>query len=227
MERGDGCSRNIEKDLKSEWKSGELGSSRSVCVYISRLTAACAVCLSRQRSRSWCGAAGSRDLPGARCPALPLALGSCELLMSIRRKDGSWNSFTRQSYHNGGWVQLQPNAGVHALQHQPEPLPASPRAHVSIPACCVPDTGTAAPRGAGKLGNCLGSWEAEWLAGFWPAVCELRFILSWMEVPPPRWDSSLSLHWCGFHSPEGPIAVRFKLPSPSAYTQLRNRPNWD
>lgn len=23
-------------------------------------------------------------------------------LMSIRRKDGSWNSFTRQSYHNGG-----------------------------------------------------------------------------------------------------------------------------
>lgn len=27
--------------------------------------------------------------------------------------------------------------------------------------------------------------------------------------------------------PEGPIALKFKLPSPSPYTQLRNRPNWD
>lgn len=82
---------------------------------------------------SWWGAAWRRELPGTRCPTALLALGSCELLMSIRRKDGSWNSFTRQSYHHGGWIQLQPHAGVHALQHQSEQVPASACAHVSIP----------------------------------------------------------------------------------------------
>lgn len=33
--------------------------------------------------------------------------------------------------HHGRRVQLEPHAGLHALQHQPEPLPASSRAHVS------------------------------------------------------------------------------------------------
>lgn len=47
-------------------------------------------------------------------------------LMSKRRKDGSW-----QSDHRGGRVQLQPHAGLHTLQHQPEPLPTSTRPHVS------------------------------------------------------------------------------------------------
>lgn len=46
--------------------------------------------------------------------------------MSKRRKDGSW-----QSDHHGGRVQLQPHTGLHTLQHQPEPLPTSTRAHVS------------------------------------------------------------------------------------------------
>lgn len=142
---GDGYIKNIEKYLKSEWKSGE---PRVICLcaYISWLIAVRAVFLSWQRSRSWCWAAGNQELPGPQWPTLPLALGSCELLMSIRRKDGSWNSFTRQSYHHGGWVQLQPNAGVYTLQHQSEPLPASTRAYVSIPdlrvcllcACRVP-----------------------------------------------------------------------------------------
>lgn len=47
-------------------------------------------------------------------------------LMSKRRKDGSW-----QSDHHGGWVQLQPDTGLHALQHQSEPLPTATRPHVS------------------------------------------------------------------------------------------------
>lgn len=151
---------NIAKGFRSEWNSGgRRGIGVCVCVYTSRLIA---TSLSWQRSRSWCGAVGNRELPAPRCPTLPLALASCELLMSIRRKDGSWNSFTRQSYHNGGWVQLQPNAGVHSLQHQPEPLPASPRAYVSIPDCCllgVPAVclrqGAAAQPGGWKLGNLL------------------------------------------------------------------------
>lgn len=42
-------------------------------------------------------------------------------------KHGSW-----QSDHHGGRVQLQPHAGLHTLQHQPEPLPTSSRPHVSI-----------------------------------------------------------------------------------------------
>lgn len=42
-------------------------------------------------------------------------------------KDGSW-----QSDHHGGRVQLQPHAGLHTLQHQPEPLPTSSCPHVSI-----------------------------------------------------------------------------------------------
>lgn len=87
---------------------------------------------------NWWGATGCWELPGTQCPTLLLALGSCELLMSIRRKDGSWNSFTRQSYHNGGWIQLQPDAGFYALQHQPEQVPASACAYVSIAAAaCV------------------------------------------------------------------------------------------
>lgn len=57
---------------------------------------------------------------------------SCELLMPIGRKDGSWDSFSRQSYHNGGWVQLKPHAGIHTLQHQPEQIPATACTYVSI-----------------------------------------------------------------------------------------------
>lgn len=57
---------------------------------------------------------------------------SCELLMPIGRKDGSWDSFSRQSYHNGGWVQLKPHPGIHALQHQPEQIPAATCTYVSI-----------------------------------------------------------------------------------------------
>lgn len=56
----------------------------------------------------------------------------CELLMPIGRKDGTWDSFSRQGYHNGGWVQLQPHPGIHALQHQPEPIPAATCTYVSI-----------------------------------------------------------------------------------------------
>lgn len=57
---------------------------------------------------------------------------SCELLMPIRRKDGTWDSFSRQSYHNGGWVQLKPHPGIHPLQHQPEQIPAATCTYVSI-----------------------------------------------------------------------------------------------
>lgn len=39
---------------------------------------------------------------------------------------GSW-----KSDHRGGRVQLQPHTGLHTLQHQSEPLPASSRPHVS------------------------------------------------------------------------------------------------
>lgn len=218
---------NIEKGFRSEWKSGERRGI-GVCVDTSWLIAACAVSLSWQRSRSWCGAVGNRELPAPQCPTLPLALASCELLMSIRRKDGSWNSFTRQSYHNGGWVQLQPNAGVHSLQHQPEPLPASTRAYVSIPdlpACCVYllcawVRGLLLNEGAENWEIWLGSHGSSSAKGF------IRFLSRCARapsppgggsVPPPGTRpmfSSLSLHWPRFNSPQGPIALRFKLLSP-------------
>lgn len=66
------------------------------------------------------------------CPLPSFALESCELLMPIERKDGTWDSFSRQSYHHGGWVQLQPHPGIHALQHQPEQVPAATCTYVSI-----------------------------------------------------------------------------------------------
>lgn len=53
-----------------------------------------------------------------------------------------------------------------------------------------------------------------------------------LRTLPRRWAVghvfwNLSLYWSHFDSPEGPVALKFKLPSPSPYTQLRNRPNWD
>lgn len=68
----------------------------------------------------------------APCLLPSFAPESGELLMPIGRKDGTWDPFARQSHHNCGWVQLQPHPGVHALQHQPEQIPAATRTHVSI-----------------------------------------------------------------------------------------------
>lgn len=68
----------------------------------------------------------------APCLLPSFAPESCELLMPIGRKDGTWDSFSRQGYHNGGWVQLQPHPGIHALQHQPEQIPAATCTYVSI-----------------------------------------------------------------------------------------------
>lgn len=42
----------------------------------------------------------------APCLLPSFAPESCELLMPIERKDGTWDSFSRQSYHIGGWIQL-------------------------------------------------------------------------------------------------------------------------
>jgi len=80
-------------------KIGRGGSDVSMCASISPELSVCCFLTARG---CWRGAARPGELPGTRCPALLSAWGSGELPMSIRRKDGSWNSFTRQSYHNGG-----------------------------------------------------------------------------------------------------------------------------
>lgn len=79
-----------------------------------------------------CRSLGSEVGWNTPCLLPSFALESCELLMPIGRKDGSWDSFSRQSYHNGGWVQLKPHPGIHALQHQPEQIPAATCTYVSI-----------------------------------------------------------------------------------------------
>lgn len=97
------------------------------------------------------------------------------------RCHGSQNILPGEGHHFRGWVQLQPDTGLHPLQHQPEPLPAPSCPHVSV---CV---------------QCSCNWNIDlidWLKTEQNADREDIWLLL-CHLAPPGDQRLLRLHfWC-------------------------------